>query len=167
VDISCLSPCTENEASPLDPWVPPTPSESGLVFADSASIIFTGVGTEADPIVATVQGNIEVEIATSRLAGFTDNELIFAYATAKGFTLRAGLPGATVAARNADDLQVNLYQNETLIGNITVTAGVPAFSFVADVVFEPDDLLEFRGVLAPSFDLLAITLVGERELTFV
>jgi hypothetical protein len=171
LDISCIVPCKENEASPLEPWTPPTPGGGGLdsvTTADSTSVSFSGDGTAESPLTANVEGNIEFEIAMARTTGFSADEIIFGYSTAKGFTLPSPQPDASVAHRGlSGDFRVDLYKEADAIGYVEVVGGVSTVNIPADVVFAAHELLEFRAVGAVSFTLLAITLIGVRAITFV
>lgn len=177
MDVSCIAPCTVNEAVPLEPWTPPTPPIGGTVTtANSASVTFTGDGSEDNPLTAEVQGDIEFEIAMARTSPVSADERVFAYATARGFTLLADQSAAVAIARNITaELFLVLTKGTAtadldVIGTIEINgSGVATIDVIADTDFAPGDVLSYlaQADTASSFDFLAITLIGKRPIRFV
>lgn len=139
---------------------------------------FDVVGDTLDDYLAGVDaslglaiGNrlVEFEIAFASVDGSVDGAILSAYTPAHEFTLRTGLPESSIICQTPEeDFRINIvHTGSTVVGFIDVISGVPTITFAGDVVFAPHDLLTFVSVGAASYAILAVTLVGERELKYV
>lgn len=177
MDVSCLAPCTVNEAIPLEPWVPPVPpSGESVTTANSASVVFSGTGTADDPLTAEVQGDIEFEIGMARTGAITPSEYVFGYSTARGFTLPQDQSVASCTAINLSGpfflalVKADANQATAVVGSMTVDVdGSIEVTLNADTVFSPDESLLYGAQIDTNvtFDILTITLVGHRPIRFV
>lgn len=176
--MNCVDKCVVAEATVIPQNNMPPPAGggggdfTGITTANTTSINLTGNGLPATPLRATLQPvTIEFEIASSVPQSWANNQILLAYAAGHAFTLQAGLPGFHGYSLNlGTDATANLFKiaadtTASQIGTIVFHPdNTETVTFAIDVAFTPADTFLIRGVGGPSFDVVALTIIGLRQL---
>lgn len=178
--MTCYDPCPEIEVLPLPTNAAPQPvvnggggGGSGLTAVSTTGtddVVFSGNGTTLNPLRATFVGprTIEFEMAIGKLGGATDAEVIAVYIAAKTATLPAGLPGSQFSIEGqVGDVLINIEHNGLIVGAISIVNGVADAANVPEIVLAEGDMLQFISGLNSEFSLLALTILGLRQLEYV
>jgi hypothetical protein len=173
MDCMQLCPPVVTETIPTNNYVYPGSGGGGaaaLFTQDSDMVTFSGNGTEADPLSATlISGQpVEFEASITKIGGMADGDTLALYVPTKATTFPAGLVGSEFNVEDqAGDILVNLLRNDIVVGQIEIVGGVPDVTLAADIVLNGSgDKLEVIAASVSTFSSLSLTLLGLRTLDY-